>query len=256
MIRVGSHSETLRPAYNGLNYDPNRMNDLVFNDVATLHTSVKTMKSLKCWSTNVDSLFNKLDELKARIYLFNPDIIAITEVYPKHSLYESTIVELSISGYDIFYNDISCGHHGVCIYIKSYIYFNAYLDDNLSSSRFSESVWCRILLGNVGRCIYQSPNNDVINFGHLCNLMNLALNTSALHVLVTGDFNMLHIDWTSRTVANQSSKDAEFLDLVDDLFLFEHVNFPTRVSEGQVPSLHDLVYLINQYSLIIYTLLK
>ena len=71
--------------------------------------------------------------------------------------------------------------------------------------------------------------------------MNSALNFSASHVLVTGDFNMPLIDWTSWTVASQSSKDAEFLDLVDDLFLSQHVNFPTRVREGQVPFLLDLV---------------
>ena len=136
MTRVGSHSKILRPACNGLNYNPNQTNDHVLNDVATLHTSVKTMKSLECWSTNVDSLFNKLDELKARIYLFNPDIIAITEVYPKHSLYEPTMAELNIGGYDIFYNDINSAHRGVCICIKSCL--NAYLDDNLNSSRFSE----------------------------------------------------------------------------------------------------------------------
>lgn len=152
------------------------------------------------------------------------------------------MTELSIGGYDIFYNDISSAHCGVCIYIKSC--FNAYLDDNLSSIRFSEFVWCRILLAGNGLMlvvvIYQSPNSDVINFGHLCNLMNLALCSSASHVLVTGNFNMPHIDWTSRTVASQSSKD-HFLDLVDDLFLSQHTNFPTRVRERQVPSLLDLV---------------
>ena len=58
---------------------------------------------------------------------------------------------------------------------------------------------------------------------------------------MTGDFNMPHIVWISRTVTSQSSKDAEFLNLVDDLFLSQHVNFPTRVREGQVPSLLDLV---------------
>ena len=39
------------------------------------------------------------DELKSRIYssyLFKPDIIVITEIYPKHSLYETAISELSI----------------------------------------------------------------------------------------------------------------------------------------------------------------
>ena len=100
-------------------YDLNQTNDHVLKDVVTLHTSVKNIKSLKCWSTNVDSLFNKLDELKARIYLFNIDIIAITEVYPKHSLHEPTMAEFSIGGYDDFYNDISSAHRGVCIYIKS-----------------------------------------------------------------------------------------------------------------------------------------
>ena len=148
-----------------------------------------------------------------------------------------------MGSYDIFYNDTGSAHRGVCIYIKSC--FDAYLDDNLSSSRFSESVWCRIpLAGNdlmlVG-VIYQSPNSDVINFGKLCNLMNLALCSSSSHVLVTGNCNMPHIDWTSRTVTSQSSKDAEFLDLVDDLFLSQRVNFPTRVRESQVPSLLDLV---------------
>jgi len=97
-----------------------------------LHTSVKTIKSLKCWSTNADSLLNKLDELKARIYLFNPDIIAITEIYPKHNLYEITATELNINGYDVFCNDESSAHRGVCIYIKSCL--NTYLDDNFCSS--------------------------------------------------------------------------------------------------------------------------
>ena len=54
------------------------------------------------------------------------------------------------------------------------------------------------------------------------------------------------IDWASWTVG---SVDAGFLDLVDDLFVSQHVNFPTRVREGQVPSLLDLV-LANDQSFI------
>ena len=72
--------------------------------------------------------------------------------------------------------------------------------------------------------------------------MNLAFNFSALHVLVTGDFNMPHIDWNSWTVACKSYMDAEFLDLISDLFISQHVSFPTRVREGKVPSLIDLVF--------------
>ena len=149
--------------------------------------------------------------------MFNPDIIAITEIYPKHSLYELTIAESNIDGYNIFCNDTGLAHRGVCIYIKTC--FGAYLDDHLCLNGFSESVWCKIpLVGGdvmlVG-AVYRSPNSDTINFGHLCDLMNLAFSSSASHVLVTGDFNMPLIDWTSSSVASQGSIDSEFLDLVN-----------------------------------------
>ena len=36
-------------------------------------------------------------------------------------------------------------------------------------------------------------------------------------------------------VASESSMEAEFLELISDLFLSQHVSFPTRVREGQVP---------------------
>ena len=132
---------------------------------------------------------------------------------------------------------------GVYFYIKTC--FNAYLDDHLCLNRFSESVWCKIpLVGGdvmlVG-AVYRSPNSDTINFGHLCDLMNLVFNSSASHVLVTGDFNMPLINWSSSSVASQGAIDPEFLDLVNDLFVSQHVNFPTRIREGQVPSLLDLV---------------
>ena len=40
---------------------------------------------LTCWYTNADSsLINKLDELQSRISLRHPDIICVTEVFPKH----------------------------------------------------------------------------------------------------------------------------------------------------------------------------
>ena len=44
-------------------------------------------------------------------------------------------------------------------------------------------------------------NSDIVNFSHLCTLMNLTFNSSALHMLVSGDFNMPIIDWNSWTVA-------------------------------------------------------
>ena len=67
------------------------------------------------------------------------------------------------------------GDCGVCIFVNS-----IYKDDVLSSSSFSESVWCRILLtGNnylLLGVIYRSPNSDEINFNQLCDLLHSTSN--------------------------------------------------------------------------------
>ena len=58
------------------------------------------------------------------------------------------------------------GDRRVCIFVNSDL--SIYKDDVLSSSSFSESVWCRILLtGNdylLLGVIYRSPNGDEMNF--------------------------------------------------------------------------------------------
>ena len=43
---------------------------------------------LLCMYTNVDSLFNKKEELLARVNALNPDIIGITEVLPKYCKFD------------------------------------------------------------------------------------------------------------------------------------------------------------------------
>ena len=60
------------------------------------------ISSLTCWYTklNADSLINKLDELKSRILLRHPDIICVSEVFPKHCSYDVTAAEFCIDGYD------------------------------------------------------------------------------------------------------------------------------------------------------------
>ena len=95
---------------------------------------------------------------------------------------------------------------------------HTYVDDTLCSTEFSESERCKNPLASgdlmLISVVYRSPNCDSVNFGHLCTFMNLAFNSSVSHVLVSGDFNMPHIDWNSWTVACESSMEAEFLNLI------------------------------------------
>ena len=41
-------------------------------------------RKLKCWSTNADSLCNKIDELKATVSSNSPDVITVTEICPNN----------------------------------------------------------------------------------------------------------------------------------------------------------------------------
>ena len=75
------------------------------------------VKSLKCWYTNANSLINKLDELQCRIKVTFPDILCVTEVYPKNYVYDVSPVLLQIDGYDCFVPSFSRGSRGVCVCI-------------------------------------------------------------------------------------------------------------------------------------------
>ena len=61
------------------------------NDTIPFSTGDYSMKSLKCWYTNADSLLNKIDGLKCRINSSQPDIVCVTEIFPKHCVTEVSI---------------------------------------------------------------------------------------------------------------------------------------------------------------------
>ena len=67
---------------------------------------------LNCMYTNADCLLNKRKELEANIATMQPDIIAITEVFPKNAQLEVQKEELAIGDYDCL---VSTGGRGVCI---------------------------------------------------------------------------------------------------------------------------------------------
>ena len=68
-------------------------------------------------------LMNKIDELILRVLEIRPDIIVITEIYPKSG--ESSEIlsaELNNSGYNSFYSNVQKSSRGVVIYVKDSIF--------------------------------------------------------------------------------------------------------------------------------------
>ena len=188
-----------------------------------------TMKSAKFLYlyTNADSLSNKFNELQSRLTIDKPDIVAITEVNCKFC---GPNIEFNIDGYKTIQNTTNSQQRGVCIFVKSDL--QAYKDDALSSSSFLESIWCRVSLTNkdclLFGVVYHSPNSNIDNFNNLCSLLTQATNTGVSHLLIAGDFNMPHINWNTLTTTSNCGCDGAFLSLLADLFITQHVTFPTR----------------------------
>ena len=75
------------------------------------------MSNLKIIYTNADSLTNKLNELKMIIEAKEPEIIAVTEIFPKSKNFELDISTFYIKGYHKYTNQEDSGR-GVIIYVK------------------------------------------------------------------------------------------------------------------------------------------
>ena len=136
MIRVVNLNLILPTASYG--FDLEHYNDLDSPNYTNTFGSVTAHKSLKCWYTNADSSSSKFNELKSRLSIDRPDIVAITEVNCKFEGYNA---HYYIEGYKTIQHTINTttAHQcGVCIFIKTELH--AYQDDNLSSGPFSESI--------------------------------------------------------------------------------------------------------------------
>ena len=90
------------------------------------------------------------------------DVIAISEILPKFSLFQPEETNYSLDGFDIFTSDLTSGR-GCALFVKQ----DLAATKITFTSNFSESVWCQINLKNNDKmivgCIYRSPNSTIEN---------------------------------------------------------------------------------------------
>ncbi len=192
--------------------------------------------------TNCDVLTNtKISELEHYISVDSPDLIALTEVLPKRSLFTNELVNYELEGYDIFGTGFT-GGRGTILYIKSLL--NA-TQVNIDS-QFEESIWCKIKLRKndnlVIGCVYKSPSCTAENVDNLTKTLKEITELNSSHLLIMGDFNFKEINWEHyMSTVGERHMSTQFLECIKDCFLFQHVQRPTRLREGNVPSILDLV---------------
>lgn len=201
--------------------------------------------ALKFYYTNADCLLNKIDELEVVIQQKQPDIVVVTEVYPKNrAAADIDSNEYKLNGYQCFKSDVQDGTRGVLIYAKQDISIDFCRE--LRNDEFKESIWCEIrtegeklLLGAV----YKSPSSDRENQEKLFRLINKAVDLGHKHFVMIGDFNFPDIDWRTWTVnGGEGNLAFQFVECIRDNFLFQHILEDTRYRMGQLSSCLDLLF--------------
>ena len=193
--------------------------------------------------TNCDCLTQtKLIELTHYVQSNSPDVIALTEILPKNSLFDVTPEIYALEGYSLFTSNLNQGR-GVLLYIK----------ESLATSSvqmrfdFQECIWCNLALNTRDKlmigCIYRSPHCTADNIFKLFQMFRHVCAQKPSHLLILGDFNFKEINWHSfSSSVNETQPASEFLECIRDCYLFLHVKQPTRFRADQEPSTLDLIF--------------
>ena len=179
---------------------------------------------LKCVCLNARSIINKKNELDIMVDEIKPHIIGITESWANNDI---TDAELGLEGYVMFRKDrMGRRGGGVLLYIKETI--PAYEVQLQEEADCKEAIWCKLVTGHTTVTIgvvYRCPNITKQNNEKIHNAIS---EVSKGDCIIMGDFNHGNIKWD--TLQSTGVEDQQFLCLIQDNFLTQHVLEPTRAA--------------------------
>ena len=205
----------------------------------------QNLNYLQVLYTNADSIINKRHKLQERVSSEKPNVVVITEVNPKNQRYNTTKHELAMDGYTLFTNAETKGVRGVAIYIKNHL--NPVEPRIVKTLGVQEAIAVEIKLRGSDKqlimAVYRSPNSPSDNNSKLNDMIQELHLSSYSHILLLGDFNYPELEWSSGgSVGSYSQSTTSFIDAVNDSFLYQHVEFPTRHRPNQTPNILDLIF--------------
>ena len=203
-----------------------------FNELAIVHT-------------NCQSAMNKKSEIHDFIDAHNPHVLALTEFGAATSVKDN---ELGIEGYTLYRGDHSDGKGGLGRGVGMYVHdsLNHSACPMLEKGNFDCSAWSVIKLKDnkslLLGAVYRSPNSSADNNQLLLEMIRWAATVKHEYLMICGDFNLPLINWSSHQSADsESSLSSCFLEMVEDLDLFQHVQNSTRF-RGSQNSCLDLIF--------------
>ena len=161
--------------------------------------------------------------MQSIIYIYSFDIIGITETWLSNHIYDNEIIP---SGYVIFHKDrASCGG-GVLLAIGNDIPCQLLPSPNnieilCVTLSYSQPIMCCL--------IYIPPNSPPIYYDNLFDFFS-NIDTSTVHIMLLGDFNLPDIDWN--TLSGTFVISNQFCDFIFDTGLCQLINGPIPMFTG------------------------
>ena len=172
---------------------------------------------------NVQSVNNKLNELRAVLVDVKPDVVALTESWTNEMVDNEV---LKMEGYDLIVrrdrSDTVGGRGGgILIYVRG-----VYAWDEEDTPDFTQCASVKIKTNGQNlrlSVVYRSPNSSGENDQKLYQWIREKEGDN----VILGDFNFPGIKWSA---GSADSRGRPFLDACADAFLTQHVEGPTHLS--------------------------
>ena len=223
----------------------------VKNNQSSHVKSFKLVNKIKCIYTNADQLRNKLSEFQIRIRDQKHTIVGVTEVKAKNSKTKPLPSEYKMewsSDYNIFHANLESNEgRGLIMYIHN----SLQASEIKMETSFDENLFVKIEINQTEKAlvglVYRSPsNNTTEQHEKLRSLIAEASNLKYDHQLIMGDFNYPQINWETMSADNEKSEEQKFVECLEDNFLFQAVNKPTRWRGTDNPTVLDLIITGNE----------
>ena len=188
---------------------------------------------------------NKGSEISGLIDEQKPHVLALTEFGAGSTVTDG---ELGIDSYTLYRGDHFSGSgglgKGVAVYMNNSLNHSAC--PRFKDEGFDCSCWVTVKLSNnktllIG-VVYRSPNSCNDNNERLLAMLRRAATVRCDYLTICGDFNLPKINWNEKQcLDSDGSYSQAFLEVIEEMDLFQHATEPTRF-RGVQQSCLDLVF--------------
>ena len=200
------------------------------------------LENFNVFHANANGLEGKFETLQTFLATNKSamDVIAITETSEQDE--NSFLNNVSFDGYNLFHTPTSSSKGGTALYVNNS--FDAFERNEfkIQCNEF-EAVWIEIKNKKskniVCGCVYRHPRDDNENMNDFMKYMESTLKSISKEnkeIYVCGDFNIDLLKLDSKT------NHMAFYNLMQSNGLIPYIVHPSRVVEGQMPSLIDNIF--------------